>query len=157
MYENSPHDSTALPYVAATAPRPSSKRSSDAALLLGGAAALALGSFLPWETVTAPLFGTITANGMQAGGLFTLASAALILALAWRVGREHLSRRAAFGIFAAAGVALLTVIVKFAVVMSDTAKARGVAAVSAGSGLYICAAAVLVIAVGGARQYRRRA
>ena len=157
MYENSQvgaQDSTALPDAAATASKVSSKQSSDAALLLGGAAGLALGSLLPWETVTVPLLGTITANGLQAGGLFTLASAALIFVLARRVRREALARRAALGVFAAVGIALLTVVVKFAVVMSDAAKARGVAAVSAGSGLYICAAAAVAIAVGGVRQYR---
>ncbi len=145
-----PHDSTALPPTATTSPT----RTTDAALLLGGASALALGSFLPWETVTAPLFGTVTANGMQAGGLFTLASAGTILAISRRVRREQLSRRAAVGVFAAVAVALLVIVVKFAVVMNDASKAHGIAAVSAGSGLYLCAAASVAIAVGAARAYK---
>src|ERR1700686_1130571 len=78
MYENihaGLPGSTVLSGAAATSRKAASERSSDAALLIGGAGGLALGSFLPWEAVTAPFFGTITANGMQAGGLFTLASA----------------------------------------------------------------------------------
>lgn len=51
-------------------------------LLLGAAAVAALGSFLPWVTVTIFL-GTVTANGMDGDGKITLGIAAVLALVAW--------------------------------------------------------------------------
>ena len=51
-------------------------------VLLGAAAVAALGSFLPWVTVTIFL-GTVTANGMDGDGKITLGIAAVLALVAW--------------------------------------------------------------------------
>ena len=50
------------------------------------AAALAVGSFLPWVKGTAPFIGTVSYSGMEGGdGIFTLIAAGLVLLLGFRL------------------------------------------------------------------------
>lgn len=51
-------------------------------LTLGAIAAVAVGSFLPWATVTAPLTGRITVSGLEGDGVFTLILAGVAAFLA---------------------------------------------------------------------------
>lgn len=56
---------TGVPLVAVPAPpRPAT---ASGILALVGAGALAVGSFLPWATITAPFVGTVSRSGMEGG------------------------------------------------------------------------------------------
>ncbi|MEV4533331.1 hypothetical protein AB0J82_05810 [Asanoa sp. NPDC049518] len=48
-------------------PVPASRRPIHPWIVLGAGAAAALGSFLPWATVSAPLFGSISTSGVDGG------------------------------------------------------------------------------------------
>src|SRR5262245_20666262 len=53
-------------------------------VVIAAAAAIAIGSFLPWATVSAPLVGTISKSGVQGGdGIVSLVGAGVLALLAF--------------------------------------------------------------------------
>lgn len=104
------------------------------------AGCLAVGSFLPWVKLTAPIFGTVTKSGMEGGdGWFTLAAAVLVGALAFfwtgpsARGQATVMLIAAVAIGVAIGYEYSDISSRFAVINSD------LISTSFGVGLHLCA------------------
>lgn len=123
-----------------------------ALVMIAGAAAVAVGSFLPWLKATAPFVGTITTSGVDNGGdgVVTLGLAVAIAALALR-------SRAGAGRWAkiAGGVVLAALVVLVAYEVRDISSRFAAAeaesdlvTTSYGSGLFLMGAGILAAGVG---------
>jgi hypothetical protein len=128
---------TASPYWAPAAPPKSANV--VGVIAAASAAAMCLGSFLPWATVTAGLFGTISVNGMDGDGKITLALGfvAGVLLLVGALGNNRVPviiGTVAAGLGGAAAVYdLINVSDMVAGSSSDFVQAQ------VGVGLYLCA------------------
>lgn len=105
----------------------------------GAGAALIVGSFLPWATITAPFVGTVNKNGMEADGIVTLILGVIVagVAFSWRDGGPKPIPVLVMGI--AAAVAVLLVIVDFVDLAEWASDDEEFVSTSIGVGLYVCA------------------
>jgi len=126
-------------------------------ILIAGAAVVVVAMFLPWITVSAPFVGTVTESIMQGGGsdgpiITTLAAVAIL------VGLGMVLRGPAWWASAAA-IALLFVAAVVAVMdlgnaqsaqnsVPDFVRQSGLVSASIETGVYVCAAGILVGAAG---------
>jgi peptidoglycan/LPS O-acetylase OafA/YrhL len=117
-------------------------------LILGGAAALAIGSVMPWATVNAALLGTYSVSGLHGGGLATLAIALTIGVLARHAPRDPFTKRRRAVIVGVSVLAAVIVAINFADVQSLAGKGGPLVDVRPGIGLFIAAAAVVPILLG---------
>jgi hypothetical protein len=122
-------------------------------LVLGGAIAVAVGSFLPWVKITAPFIGTVTRSGIEGGdGWLTLALAMGIAA----AGRGLFSTTATppnrVLLLVLGGLLGAFVAYEFVDITSRLDEAReesdGLVAASYGIGLWAMAAGVVAILIG---------
>jgi hypothetical protein len=111
------------------------------------AALLGLGAFLPWVTVSAPLFGSVSISGIQGDGQITGLIAALFLILA--LIRKGTPGRMFFPFALAGGVlALFVAASKFSTIGAAIEEFQeGYAAV--GVGVYLSVFAALLLCAGG--------
>lgn len=116
-------------------------------VLYVGAAALVIGSLLPWATLTAPFVGRISRAGIDDGGdgVFTAMIGIAAAILAWKNGDGGTKKTAiALGLLgaAAAGIVLWDGYDIAAVEDEDIAN------ISVGSGLYVAGAGAVALIVG---------
>lgn len=128
-------------------------------LVLGGAAALVFGSFLPWVEASAPLVGTIKRSEVGGGdGLITIvsgAAAAFVGLDLYRTGR----RSALLKWLPIPGlVAAVIVVIDFFDIQNriDEANQSDLVVASYGSGLYLVAAGTIAVLLGAYLLMRRR-
>jgi hypothetical protein len=124
-------------------------------IVLGGAIALFVGSFLPWASVDT-VFGSVSKNGTSGDGVFTLVGAVVVALLTFPAVKQPVARgrsMAAFIVALLAGVICVVDIVDVNRV-ADEAGAQ----VNVGAGLWLCAVgagaaaiAALLLFVGGGR------
>lgn len=103
--------------------------------LLGGAAALAIGSFLPWA-----VWGPFSKNGTDGDGIFTLILAVVIAFRAWPTIRTSIDRARSVTITIAASVALVICLFDIADVSSRD--------LQVGTGLLMATAGAVAVLVG---------
>lgn len=108
--------------------------------VLGGGAALALGSFLPWAQV-----GPFSKNGIDGDGTITLALAALIIAVAWPVLKTSVGMARSVITAVAAMLAMGVCVYDIADVSSSS---NDLVHVSVGIGLWMAAAGAVAVIVG---------
>jgi hypothetical protein len=114
----------------------------------GGAAALVLGSFLPWVSATT-VFGSISINGMDGDGKLT-ALLGVISCLVMFQGITKAARSAYLTGTIFAAVAGVVVAYDFANISSEIAGSPNDYAVAQiGTGLYICGAGAVAATIGG--------
>jgi len=113
-----------------------------------GAGLLALGSFLPWSVTKAPGIATVTKNGLEGHGIWTLVAAVVVLALLVRAAAS--GRRAeplpAFVVALLAGVVCSYDIIDRIQKSHDLRVVAG-ASTRVGIGLWVSAAGTLVLIV----------
>lgn len=146
-------------YPAGTAPPPSSpdpKVDSLAGwLLTGGSAAVVLGSFLPWATITGP-FGTLSRPGTDGDGLLTLICGAVAGALGIALLRGSDRRSLAIASLVLSGLVLLIGVFDTVNVSSVVADMRSrLAYASVGAGLWLTDLGALVAVAGSIIWLRR--
>lgn len=117
-------------------------------LLTGGSAAVVLGSFLPWATITGP-FGTLSRPGTDGDGLLTLIGGAIAGALGIALLRGSNKRSLAIASLVLSGLVLVVAFIDTASVSSLVADVRsGLAYASVGVGLWITDLGALVAVAG---------
>lgn len=113
-----------------------------------GAAALVLGSFLSWVSVTT-VFGSVSIKGMDGDGKLT-ALLGVISGLVMFQGITKAARSAYLAASIFAALAGFVVMYDFANISSEVAGASNEYAVAqVGTGLYLCGAGALAATVGG--------
>ena len=124
------------------------------ATIVGAGVLLALGSLLPWASVTTP-FGTISKNGTSGDGVLTLICAAAAVVLGIVILRGKKGTRWMIGVSATFLVALVISLID----MFDLPGSGQSPLVSVGIGLWFCVIASVVglAAVGYVVQERRKA
>lgn len=110
-----------------------------------GAAALCLGSFLPWVKVSAGIFGTLTIDGMSGDGKFTAAIGA-IAAVLLLVGALTANRDSLVAGTVVAGLGGLVAAYDL-VNISRLVDVNGPVSTQIGGGLYLCVAGALAAVV----------
>jgi len=117
--------------------------------IVGGSAALALGSILPWATIHASFLGTYSVGGLHAGGVITLPVAATIAYLGRNTRRAPLTTVARRSIPGGLAVAALIVFLNFTQIVNVAGKdTSGLVQVSPGFGLFVAAAGIVATTVG---------
>lgn len=117
-------------------------------MVLGGAAALLVGSFLPWLSFAAPGFGRVATFGVEGDGVFTAVFSVVALVVAAPLFKARvLSRARSFGLL---GLAFLSIVltVNTAIRVSGAASELDVGRGRVGIGLMICVAAALSLGIG---------
>lgn len=129
-------------------------------LIMGGAAALVIGSFLPWIKASAVFVGTITKSGVEGGdGWFLIGLAVGLVVLGWPLVIRHpVAKGAALGLVVVAAAALALTIYELVDVSAriedlknDDAGAAVVASV--GIGLFLCLAGAVAAGAGGLMEW----
>ena len=113
-------------------------------LLCGGAAAIALGSLLPWAQVSNAIGITISASPRGGGPVLLMVLAAAALWIGWPAIRSKLSKRRLAGLTLVAGVLSIFVVTNW----SDIGQLQSTnpdAQITAGSGLFLYTAGVVVM------------
>jgi len=108
--------------------------------LLGGAGALALGSFLPWAEV-----GPFSKNGIDGDGVLTLMLAVVVGIAAWPSIRTSIGRARSITTTIATALALIICLYDIADVSST---GNDVVQAQVGIGLWMAAAGALAVIVG---------
>ena len=158
-------DEDAMPDERPARVRPSGKVVVGAWMVIGGAAALVLGSTMPWMHVRGPRVNDATsASGMNIGdGRITVALALLLAVLAAGILTGRMQRIggvkvAAMGVLVAGAAAVAVTAVDIADV-ADRASRLGVpagAVTSVGSGLWLCFVGGLLAVAGGLMAFANR-
>jgi hypothetical protein len=108
--------------------------------MLGGAGALALGSFLPWAEV-----GPFSKNGVEGDGVLTLILAIVIAVAAWPTIHSSVGRGRGLTTSIAAALALVVCVYDVADVSST---GNDVIEAQVGIGLWMATAAAIAVLVG---------
>ena len=145
---------TGDPIVEPATPAASSSKRRQAALITGiGAAAVAIGCFLPWVEASAPFVGTITRSGVDGGGdgVIFLGLAAVLAGVAYKAWTGEPGRRSQ--VLAGLLIVALGAMALFEV--NDTSSrlkaaqdASDLITPSYGSGLVLIAAGIVAAVVG---------
>lgn len=127
-------------------------------LVLGGAAALAVGSFMPWIEATAPLVGSLSRSGTDgAGDGWVLVIIAIItVVLAWPfVNGRRLKAGVAIWVAVLGLIAVVVTVWDLIDVLDrvDDIQSDNFAVASVGTGLYLVAAGAIAVTVGGVIEY----
>lgn len=121
-------------------------------LMFGGAAAVAVGCFLPWVKASAPLMGSITVSGVDNGGDGTifLVLAAVLAAVVYRAqgAPSRAKQLAAAGLVGIIGAGLLFEANSVSDRLAAAAAASDLISTSYGSGLVLMGAGVIAAVVG---------
>ncbi len=122
-------------------------------LMMGAAAAVILGSFLPWASLTAPLVGTVTQSGMEGDGVISAIAGVILLVAAVVAHSKGVVSQAlsVLMILISGGIAFIAVTdFRSVQTLLDTSEftSDGSISTSVGVGLYLIAigAAVALIA-----------
>lgn len=123
--------------------------------VMAGAALVAVGSLLPWATITAPLIGQVSKNGTDGDGVFTLILAVLVGALGvalWNRPGRSLAVLAGLG----SAVVGLVAVVDISDIETFAADSRFVH-VSVGIGLWLVAIGAVCSFVAACYAWKRSA
>ncbi len=129
-----------------------------AQLMLGSAALLVLGSFLPWAKVSLGSVGSQTVSGMDGDGAITLAMAVAIGIFGWLHIAKGWSRGRLIGAISCASIATVTTLVD----LKDVSRLAGAGIdgfgidVSVGIGLLLAALASAIALAGGIMALRAK-
>lgn len=116
-----------------------------AVLVLGGAALVAIGSFMPWLTATVPFVGSISKSGMDGDGKFSLILGLGIAAAGWSLVGKGKARKTTVllsGLAAALGVG------EYAHISSTINDADIGGLASVGTGVYVIIVGALAALAG---------
>lgn len=109
-----------------------------------------IGAFLPWATVTAPFLGTISKNGIDGDGVFTLVAGVVVAVLGFPlISQRALKPGRGIPIAIVSGLAAAIGIYDLVDVNNAANDLEGPVAASAGAGLYLTAAGAVAALVGG--------
>lgn len=108
--------------------------------LLGGAGALALGSFLPWAEV-----GPFSVSGTDGDGVLTLGFGVLIAVVAWPSMQKAIGRGRSITASIAAGLALVVCVYD---VLNVSSSDNDFIEAEVGIGLWVCTAGAIAVIVG---------
>jgi len=108
--------------------------------LLGGAGALALGSFLPWAEV-----GPFSVSGTDGDGVLTLGLGVLIAVVAWPSMQKAIGRGRSITASIAAGLALVVCVYD---VVNVSSSDNDFIEAEVGIGLWVCTAGAIAVIVG---------
>ena len=131
---------------------PSSPDQVTRLLVLGGAGLIAVAAFMPWATMTAPLFGRASLSGIEGDGVLTLFLAVPVIMLGWpAVNAETISRTRAAWILVL-GVLAAVITGNALYNLSGDAGFGEVALTQVGVGLWLTAVGTIMVATGGLRE-----
>jgi hypothetical protein len=115
-------------------------------MLCGGAAAVFLGSLLPWVDVSNALGISVSAKPRSGGVVLFLILAAGAVAFGWPSTRDELSKRRLLGLTVAAALLTIFAITNWSDLADLQNRVRGQAVqINAGFGLYLYTAGVAAI------------
>lgn len=115
-------------------------------VLVGGAAAIAVGSLLPWASVTGPFVGTVQVNGTNGDGVITLVLGVVVALLGFPLVKAATSRArviAALVIALIAGVVCLADIVNIERLVNEAEEQSSLVTGDVGFGLWLAGAGAL--------------
>lgn len=141
--------STAAPGMPAPVSTAEAERRPSAWFAIGGGAALGLGAFLPWATVTAPFVGTVTRSGLEGGdGWIAVVLGVIAAVYGYKLLNGGGGRVGLLLVAVAAGLLTAFEISDVQDRVDDARAEAEFVAAEVGVGLWIMAAGVVAIVIG---------